>query len=68
MNAIASEIADLKKMVTAAQQEFDMAVTYHEVWKPAADDKDLHSRMGQSYASQAFLVVKIRRKSLPHFQ
>ena len=56
MNAIATEIADLKKMVTAAQQEFDMAVTYHEVWKPAADDKDLHSRMGRSYASQAFLA------------
>jgi hypothetical protein len=66
MNAIASEIADLKKMVTAAQQEFDMAVTYHEVWKPAADDKDLHSRMGQSYASQAFLVVRmaLRRETV----
>jgi hypothetical protein len=36
-----------------------MAATYHEVWKPAAHDKDLHSRMGQSYASQAFLVMRI---------
>jgi HEPN superfamily AbiU2-like protein len=54
-----SEITKLKKMVTAAQEEFNMAATYHEVWKPAAHDKDLHSRMGQSYASQAFLVMRI---------
>ncbi len=53
------KIVDLKKMVTAAQEEFDMAVIYHEVWKPAAYDKDLHSRMGQSYASQAFLVTRV---------
>jgi hypothetical protein len=61
-----SEITKLKKMVTAAQEEFDMAVTYHEVWKPAAYDKDLHSRMGQSYASQAFLVMRmaLRRETM----
>ena len=60
------KIIDLKKMVTAAQEEFDMAVTYHEVWKPAAYDKDLHSRMGQSYASQAFLVTRaaLRREMM----
>jgi AbiU2 len=61
-----SEIARLKEMVTAAKEEFDMAVTYHEVWKPAAYDKDLHSRMGQSYASQAFLVMRmaLRRETV----
>jgi hypothetical protein len=61
-----SEIAKLKEMVTAAQEEFDMAVTYHEVWKPAAYDKDLHSRMGQSYAPQAFLVMRmaLRRETV----
>ena len=60
------EITKLKKMVTAAQEEFDMAVTYHEVWKPAAYDKDLHSRMGESYASRAFLVLReaLRREML----
>ena len=58
MDITEPKITNLKKMVTAAREEFDMAVTYHEVWKPAAYDKDLHSRMGQSYASQAFLVMR----------
>src|SRR5580692_956250 len=52
------KIVALRDKVTAAQQEFDMAVTFHEVWKPAAYDQDLHRRMGNSYASQAFLVAR----------
>lgn len=52
------EITQLKKKVAAAQEEFDKAVAYHEVWKPAAYDKDLHSRMGRSYAANAFLVMR----------
>jgi hypothetical protein len=52
------KIVALREKVTAAQQEFDMAVTFHEVWKPAAYDKDLHSRMGNSFASQAFLITR----------
>src|SRR5450759_60347 len=58
MTANNQEIARLQAEVEAAQQEFDMAVTFHEVWKPAAYDKDLHSRMGKSYASQAFLITR----------
>jgi hypothetical protein len=60
------KIAALREKVTAAQQEFDMAVTFHEVWKPAAYDQDLHSRLGKSYASQAFLVTRtaLRREML----
>jgi hypothetical protein len=68
---IAMEIDDpkivaLREKVTAAQQEFDMAVTFHEVWKPAAYDKDLHSRLGNSYATQAFLITRtaLRREML----
>jgi AbiU2 len=52
------KIVALREKVTAAQQEFDMAVTFHEVWKPAAYDEDLHSRMGKSFASQAFLITR----------
>ena len=52
------KIVALREKVTAAQQEFDMAVTFHEVWKPAAYDRDLHSRMGKSYATQAFLITR----------
>lgn len=52
------KITALHAKVTAAQQEFDMAVTFHETWKPAAYDESLHFRMGPSYASQAFLVAR----------
>lgn len=51
------KIAALREKVTAARQEFDMAVTFHEVWKPAAYDQKLHSRLGKSYAIQAFLIT-----------
>jgi hypothetical protein len=53
-----SKIVALREKVTAAQQEFDMAVTFHEMWKPAAYDADLHARMGTSYATQAFLITR----------
>jgi hypothetical protein len=51
------QIIGLQQKVTAAQQEFDMAVTFHEIWKPAAYDQDLHRRLGESFATQAFLVI-----------
>jgi len=59
-------IVSLRDQVTAAQHEFDMAITFHEVWKPAANDKELHSRLGVSFATQAFLVVRyaLRRETL----
>jgi hypothetical protein len=53
------KIVALRQNVTAAQQEFDMAVTFHEIWKPAAYDRDLHSRLGESLATQAFLVTRV---------
>lgn len=60
------KIAALRENVTAAQQEFDMAVTFHEVWKPAAYDQDLHNRLGRSFATQAFLITRaaLRREML----
>lgn len=51
-------IAELQQKVTAAQQEFDLAVAFHEVWKPTAYDEDLHGRLGVSYATQAFRVIR----------
>lgn len=51
-------IANLKQMVTAAKEEFDLAVAFHEVWKPAAYDQELHARLGKSYATQAFHVTR----------
>src|ERR1700676_4200853 len=60
------KIASLGEKVNAAHQEFDMAVAFHEVWKPAAFDEDLHKRMGASYATNALFVVRaaLRREML----
>jgi len=59
-------IIALREQVTAAEQEFNMAIAFHEVWKPTVDDKDLHRRLGTSYATQAFLVARtaLRREML----
>jgi hypothetical protein len=51
MNINDPKIASLRAKVQAALQEFDMAVTFHEVWKLAAYDEDLRKRMGVSYAT-----------------
>jgi hypothetical protein len=66
MNIDDPKIASLRAAVSAAQEEFDLAVTFHELWKPAAFDKELHERMGVSYATNAFHVVRqaLRRETL----
>lgn len=52
------QITRLQSKVTAAQQEFDLAVAFHAIWKPTAYDQDLHGRLGVSYATQAFRVIR----------
>ena len=52
------KITKLQAKVTAAQQEFDLAVAFHEIWRPTAYDQDLHGRLGISYATQAFRVIR----------
>lgn len=60
------EIVSLRAHMQAAQDEFDLAVVCHEVWKPTTCDKDLHQRMGVSYATNAFrvIVTALRREVL----
>lgn len=59
-------ITAMVAQVKAAQEEFDMAVVLHEVWKPAAYDEQLHQRMGASYATHAFFAIRtaLRREVL----
>jgi hypothetical protein len=66
MNINDPKINTLRAKIEAAQQEFDLAVAFHEVWKPAAYDEGLHKRMGASYSTHAFLVVRtaLRREML----
>jgi hypothetical protein len=60
------KILTLQKKVRAACDEFNMAIAFHEAWKPAAYDKALHERIGCSYAANTFLVVRqaLRREML----
>ena len=52
------KITKLQEKVSAARQEFDLAVAFHEIWKPTAYDQDLHGRLGVSYATQALRVIR----------
>jgi len=63
---IEQQINKVRSQIQAAREEFDMAVLYHEVWKPMAYDVDLHTRMGESLASNAFRIIKsaLRREML----
>src|ERR1700737_1173641 len=59
-------MAELRAKVEAAQQEFDMAVEFHEVWKPTLYDDDVRERMGVPYPTNAFHAVRaaLRREVL----
>jgi hypothetical protein len=60
------EIVSLRAHVKAAEEEFDQAVQYHEMWKPAAYDAGLHQRVSRSYAANGLLIVRaaLRRETL----
>jgi hypothetical protein len=46
-------------VVKAAEDEIVMAAMFHETWKPAAFDEDLRTRMGTSFATHSFNIVRI---------
>jgi AbiU2 len=60
------EILALRRQVKAADEEFHIALAFHEAWKPAAYDKPLHDRIGRSYAANTFRVIAaaLRREML----
>lgn len=60
------QISLMKETVRAAEDEIVMAVMFHETWKPAAYDVALHERMGNSFATHSFQVVRwsLRREML----
>jgi hypothetical protein len=59
MKVLDPRIVTLRETVRAAQEEFDLATAFHELWKPAAYNDALRIRMGVSYATNAFHVVRI---------
>ncbi|MFP3637451.1 hypothetical protein [Paraburkholderia sp. SIMBA_054] len=60
------KITRLKHDVMAIEQEIGLAIMFHETWKPTAYDEGLHRRMGESYATQSLMVVRmaLRREML----
>ena len=61
-----SKIVSLTERVQAACGEVELAIQFHEAWRPAAFDADLMDRMSHSYAGNTFLVVRaaLRREVL----
>ena len=59
-------IEGLRAKVQALHNEVDLLVTFHEAWKPAAYDKELHRRLDHSYAGNVFLIIRsaLRREML----
>ncbi|WP_052765498.1 hypothetical protein [Pandoraea apista] len=58
-NDVAVRLDRLKALVRAAEDEAMLAVTLHESWKPTAYDVDLHARMGTSFATHTFHVIRV---------
>jgi hypothetical protein len=60
------KIESLRTMASGVQEEFDLAINFHEVWRPAAYDDALHQRLRGSFAANAFFVVRValRREML----
>lgn len=56
---VAAAIDSLKATVRAAEDEALLAVMLHESWKPTAYDVDLQERMGTSFATHTFHVVRM---------
>lgn len=51
-------IAAMADQLGKIQEEFDVAIAAHASWRPAAYDADLHSRMGVSYATNTFNIIR----------
>jgi len=49
----------LKEQVSAAEQEIITAVVLHESWKPTVRDTALLNRMGKSFATNTFSVIRL---------
>ncbi|MGE8066182.1 hypothetical protein [Pseudomonas sp. NPDC089569] len=59
MDDAQQDIERLKNMVDTARQEIELAVMFHETWRPAAYDTGLHDRIGTSYAAHAFQIIRL---------
>jgi hypothetical protein len=49
MDDTPQEIERLKNMVDTARQEIELAIMFHETWRPTAYDTGFHARIGTSH-------------------
>lgn len=63
---ILAMVTSLRAKVDTASEEMSQAVMVHEAWKPAAYDTELHERLGTSFATNTFLLIRsvLRREML----
>ena len=59
MDDTQKRIERLERLVDTARQEIQLAVMFHETWRPAAYDSGLHARIGTSYAAHAFQIIRM---------
>ncbi|PWB33744.1 hypothetical protein DCO48_08790 [Pseudomonas sp. SDI] len=59
MENLRQEIEKIRNMVETARQEIELAIMFHETWRPTAYDADLHSRIGTSYATHTFQIIRL---------
>lgn len=59
MENLRQEIEKIRSMVETARQEIELAIMFHETWRPTAYDADLHSRIGTSYATHTFQIIRL---------
>lgn len=61
-----NQLASLKAKVDAVLQEIDLAIAFHETWRPMVEDTNLHQRIGTSFAANSFSVIRtaLRRELL----
>jgi hypothetical protein len=65
-NEITDPVAELRTAVEAAQDEIMMAIMFHETWRPTVDDETIRGRMGKSFATHPFSIIRLalRREML----
>lgn len=66
MDDTQQQIERLSSMIDTIRQEIELAIMFHETWRPAAYDTELQDRIGTSFAAHSFQIIRmsLRRELL----
>jgi len=59
LSARGNQMAVLKGKVAAFRDEVESLIAFHEAWRPMVADAALRQRMGDSYATHTFEVIRV---------